>query len=288
MVTVESTEKDTQATGTSGAVSAQSQTEQKTPQQLHEEKIAAASQERKAKPDDSGREGNESKGTLIFGKYKTLEEAEKAHNEAVSGMNEARKKASLYEKTDQTNAVKEVVDGDSDNSIVEQTRKRLVEKLDVREDVADALIDSMQQMINHQFKPVKLSMEKAKVLNVIAGLQEKYEDFDKYAPNVNDMLAAYPKDVRKHINLEHLYLAAKAQDPNLGSTSETTKKTEQETIREMQNGNRTSVISGKSATGSFTAGEHIWTRQEIAQLTPSEYGRYENEIINQSKLGLIK
>jgi hypothetical protein len=292
MDTAQEVKKDTRESGTSESESAQGhkQEQQKTPQQLHEEKIAAAlvNREQKAKPGDPGKEGKESEGRLIFGKYKSMDDAEKAFNESVSRMNDSQKRLSLLEKSQDVKTAKEVVDDDSDNSIFDETRKELVNKLDVREDVADALIGSMQRIIDHRFKPVQVAMEKSKVLNQIANLQERYEDFDNYAQNINDMLAAYPKDVRKHINLEHLYLAARAQDPNLGKTSEVSKQAEESTIREMQNSSRTSVSSGKAPTGSYDAGEHIWTRNEIAKLAPSEYSKYEKEIMKQVHNGLVK
>lgn len=277
-------------TGTASVSDAQSQNKepQKTPQQLHEETLAAASKnrEQKAKPEESGKEGVEQK--LIFGKFKTIEDAEKAYNESVSRMNEAQKKASLFEKSEQVESAQEVVESSDDDSIIEATKKELVSKLDVREDVADALLNTMQKVIDHRFKPVKVAMEKTKVLNAIASLQEKYSDFDNYAKEINDRLARYPKEVRKHINLEDLYLASKASDPNLGNTAKAKEQGESEVVNEMQNASRISVTSGKTSTNNFETGEHIWTRQEIAQLKPHEYSRYESEIVKQMGLGLVK
>ncbi len=165
-------------------------------------------------PTEKGAEGKDkaegdAKPKLIFGKYKTLEEAEKAFKSLERSFGKKSSEAARLRKAlDQlrTPAKDEKTEPDPLEEVLKDPDKWM-ERL--YKEGPKAVLEIVEKAVERRTKPIEEKVATNTYMEQVRQFREEHPDLDEYAEDMAEWLKAHPKIAREPDALETAYKAVK-------------------------------------------------------------------------------
>lgn len=205
-------------------------TEQETPEAEDETPAEDTAQEEQQEEAEGEKEGDDKKPSLIFGKYKSIEEAERGYKELEKAFGKKSTEAARLRK--QVDATPRKAPAEEDKPKprkIDELRGMEPDKwLALLGKGPGPVLDAIEEALREETKPLKERVATNTYQEQVRQFSERHDDIDEYAEEMAEWLKEHPKLAKEPDALEMAYKAAKYDRlmetlPAIGGTDEADK-----------------------------------------------------------------